>query len=55
MTSLLGAKLTAGSDNIVGRIKTLDISLKTKFSAQFSIVFSFNNLGTGMALFYTLT
>lgn len=30
----------------------LNILLNTKFSAEFSIIFSFNDLGMGMALFY---
>jgi len=33
----------------------LDILSHTKFSAEFSIIFSFNDLRKGMALFYELT
>ena len=33
----------------------LDILLNTKFSAEFSIIFSVNDLGKGTALFYELT
>jgi hypothetical protein len=47
--------MTVGSKNIFGGSKTLNILLNTKFSAEFSIIFSFNDLQKGMALFYELT
>jgi len=47
--------MTGGSNNIFGGSKTLSTLLSTKFGAEFSIIFSFNDLGKGMTLFYELT
>jgi hypothetical protein len=47
--------MTGGSGIIFGGIKSLTLSLNIKFSAEFSIVFSFTDLGKGMALYYELT
>jgi len=56
ITSVLGEEWLV-EVTIFGGSKTLNIrvSLNTKFSAEFSIIFSFNDLGKGMALFYELT
>jgi len=48
-------RMTGGSNNIFGGSKTLSTLLSTKFGAEFSIIFSFNDLGKGMTLFYELT